>query len=118
MDTGDVTDSGVTTIQIDTQKQRLSSDKDKQRWWDAFTAEDVDRLLEIGNRGRWNAYTAEDMDKMWQLGPARRRSFRRGSYERRYFQTCIKEVFSRYFHIAVKAKRWVGQPRSQGLLSV
>ena len=77
-------DSGVTTIQIDNQQQIVSPKKDTQGWWNAFTAEDVDRLLELGNRGPWNAYTAEDVDKMFQLGPVRRRSLRRGSHERRW----------------------------------
>ena len=74
---------GVTTVQIDNQQQTFSPKKDVQGWWNAFTAEDVDRLLELGNWGRWNAYTAEDVDRMFQLGPFRRRSLRRGSYERR-----------------------------------
>ena len=83
--TGQAIDNGVTTIQIDDQQQSVSPKKDTQGWWNAFTAEDVDRLLELGSRRPypWNAYTAEDVDKMFQLGPVRRRSLRRGSYERR-----------------------------------
>lgn len=81
--TGQGRESGVTTIQIDNQQPTLSPKKDAQGWWNAFTAEDVDRLLELGNWGRWNTYTAEDVDRMFQLGPVRRRSLRRGSYERR-----------------------------------
>lgn len=84
MGTGQGIQSGVTTVQIDNQQQTFSPKKDVQGWWNAFTAEDVDRLLELGNWGRWNAYTAEDVDRMLQLGPFRRRSLRRGSYERRY----------------------------------
>ncbi|KAL9950673.1 hypothetical protein ACROYT_G043207 [Oculina patagonica] len=84
--TGQGIDSGITTIQIDNQQQTLSPKKDTQGWWNAFTAEDVDRLLELGNWGPWNAYTAEDVDKMFQLGPVRRRSLRRGSHERRSFR--------------------------------
>ena len=80
MDTGDMTDSGMTIIQIDSQQQPLSPKKDKQRWRNAFTAEDVDQLLELGSWGQWNrytnAYTAEDVDKLLHLGPVRRQSFR------------------------------------------
>ena len=75
-------ESGATTVQIDGQQQTISPKKDAQEWWNAFTAEDVDRLLELGNWSPWNAYTAEDVDRMFQL-PTRRRSLRRGSYERR-----------------------------------
>ena len=82
--TGEMMDSGVTMIQIDNQQQTLLPKKDKHGWWNASTAEDVDRLLELGKWGPWNAFTAEDVDKVLQLGPVRRRSLRRGSYERRY----------------------------------
>ena len=80
IDTDDNKDSGFTTIQIDTQ-QPLSP---RKCWWNAFTAEDVDRLLDIGSPVQCNPYTAEDMDQLWQLGPAKRRSLGRGSYGRRY----------------------------------
>ena len=82
-----MTNIGTAIIHIDSQQQPLSPEVDKQTWWDAFTAEDVDRLLQIESRnnfnGYTNAYTAEDMDKLLHLGPVRRRSFRRGSYDRR-----------------------------------
>ena len=82
-------DNGATTIQIDDQQKALVPKKDMQPWWNAFTAEDVDRLLELGHRrgggggGWWNAYTAEDVDKLLNMEPVRRLSLRRGSLERR-----------------------------------
>lgn len=70
-------DNGVTMIQVDNHQQTISPKKDVQEWWNAFTAEDVDRLLKIGNWSPWNAYTAEDVDRMFHVGPVRRRSFHR-----------------------------------------
>ncbi|XP_022783199.1 uncharacterized protein LOC111323999 [Stylophora pistillata] len=79
---GQENDTGVTMIQVDSQQQTISPKKNVREWWNAFTAEDVDRLLELGNWSPWNAYTAEDADRMFYVGPVRRRSFRRSSLRR------------------------------------
>lgn len=82
VDREQVRDNGVTMIQVDSHQQTISPKKDVQEWWNAFTAEDVDRLLKIGNWSPWNAYTAEDVDRMFHVGPVRRRSFHRRSLRR------------------------------------
>lgn len=80
-------DAGITYVEIDHLQIPRANKKEGERWWSASTAEDVDRILELGNSEWWNASTAEGVDQILgnepQRRPRRMNIIRRRSVRRR-----------------------------------